>query len=91
MKYLAIVLALLPITVEASELYAIHFCGKPTMYIGVVNGDTLPATAFDIQQNSATAAFFARVVRELPIVDGNPVVYRFHIDRLLDYDCGVNA
>lgn len=91
MKSLAIVLALLPITTEALELYAFYFCGKPAMYVGVLNGDTLPATAFDIHQNSATAQFFARVARELPIVDGKPVVYKFHIDRLLDYDCGVPA
>ena len=91
MKSLAIVLALFTFPVEASELYAFYFCGKPAMYVGVLNGNTLPATAFDIHQNSATAQFFARVARELPVVDGKPVVYKFHIDRLLDYDCGVPA
>lgn len=91
MRVLAIVLALLPITTEASELYAFYFCGRPAMYVGVIGPNTLPATALDIHQNSATANFFARVARELPIVDGKPVVYKFHIDRLLDYDCGVSA
>lgn len=91
MKSLAIVLALLTFPVEASELYAFYFCGKPAMYVGVIGGSTLSATAYDIHQNSETAQFFARVARELPIVDGKPVVYKFDIDRLLDYDCGVSA
>lgn len=91
MKYMAAILTFLPLTVDASELYAFYFCGKPTMYIGVIGADTFPATPFDISQNSATAQFFARVARELPIVDGKPVVYKFHIDRLLDHECGVNA
>lgn len=91
MKSLAIVLALLPFNVEASELYAFYFCGKPAMYVGVIGADTLPATTYDMHQNSAVAQFFARVARELPIVDGKPVVYRFNIDQLLDYDCGVPA
>lgn len=89
MKYLAIALALLPINVEASELYAFFFCDRVTVYLGVVGSETLPATPYDLRTDSATAEFFARVVKELPVKDGKKVVYRIDIDRLMKYDCGV--
>ena len=89
MKYLAIALALLPINVEASELYAFYFCDKAAVYLGVIDGHTLPATPYDLYTSSATAEFFARVVKELPVKDGKKVVYRINIDQLMQYDCGV--
>lgn len=90
MKYLAIILLLIPFRVESSELYAFFFCNVPTLFVGVINGESLGATPFDIKQDSETAKFFSRVIHDLPIRDGGRVVYRIDFDKLTDHNCGVS-
>ncbi len=84
---LAVLLSALP--AHASYLEIHTYCGKPTYYLGVVDGKVEGRTPTEIALNSSLVKFFERVLRGLPLVNGKPEYYVVAQDKLLGLSCPV--